>query len=98
MPLTIPQIVATYIKAWNETDADKWSALIDKVRAQNGVYQDPSIEVKGRGGLAELIGGFQASRPNVSQRLTDTPGAHHNHVCFRRNNQASGPSRKPCQQ
>ena len=82
MTLPIPQIVATYIDAWNETDPGKRMALLDEVWAKDGTYQDPNVEVKGREGLSKLIGGFQAGKPGVALQLTDPPSSHHEHVYF----------------
>jgi hypothetical protein len=51
-------IVDAYVGAWNEADDDARLALLEKSWANDGVYTDPTAEVKGRDGLLKHTGEF----------------------------------------
>jgi hypothetical protein len=74
--------VATYIAAWNETDAAKRRVLIDQCWADSGTYTDPMADVAGRDALNTLIEGFQAQMAGASIALTSSADEHHGRIRF----------------
>jgi hypothetical protein len=79
---SINEIVATYIAAWNETDAAKRSALIAKVWSDDGGYRDAHRESSGHGAIDAMIGGTQALFAGYRFRLASSIEAHHDCVRF----------------
>jgi len=51
-------IVDAYVGAWNEADDVARQALLDRAWSDDGVYTDPTAEVKGRDALAKHTGEF----------------------------------------
>lgn len=56
-------LAAGYIAAWNETDAGKRRALIEKVFASGIEYLDPVMQGDGHAGIGALIAGVQERFP-----------------------------------
>lgn len=79
---TPTETIATYIAAWNEPDAPKRMALLDKAWADDGVYIDPLADVKGRDGLSATIAGFHTQQPGASIAIASGIDQHHNQVRF----------------
>jgi hypothetical protein len=75
-------IIDTYFAAWNETDAEKRRALIEKCWADDGVYVDPVSDVAGRDGLEATIAGFQAQMPGAGIVINGAIDEHHNRLRF----------------
>jgi hypothetical protein len=69
--------------AWNELDASKRKALLDKAWADDGVYIDPLSDVKGRDALAATIAGMHSQQPGVRIELASGIDQHHNQIRFR---------------
>lgn len=74
--------VDTYLAAWNETDADRRSALIARVWTPGGRYVDPLQEATGHDGFAELAAGVQAAYPGHRFRRTTQIDGHHELIRF----------------
>jgi hypothetical protein len=77
------QTVADYMAAWNEKDAVKRSALLDRAWAADGVYIDPMSDLKGREALAATIAGLHAQQPGVRMEIASGIDQHHNQIRFR---------------
>ncbi|MEM1245913.1 MAG: nuclear transport factor 2 family protein [Acidobacteriota bacterium] len=73
------EAVALYGAAWAEADPAKRRALLEKAWAEDGVYTDPSAEVKGRDALHEHIGAFLDQGTGASLVLTSKVDSHHGH-------------------
>ena len=82
MPTTA-DTVAAYLAAWNEPDAAKRMALLDKAWADGGVYIDPLSDVKGRDGLSDTIAGFHTQQPGAAIVIASGIDQHHNQIRFR---------------
>ena len=72
-----------YMAAWNEPDAAKRMALLERSWADDGIYIDPMSDVKGRDGLDSAIAGMHAQQPGASIVLASGIDQHHNQVRFR---------------
>src|SRR5262245_326424 len=72
-----------YMAAWNEPDAGKRMALLQRAWTDGGVYIDPLMDLKGRDALSDAIGGLHAQQPGASLALTSGIDQHHNQVRFR---------------
>ena len=55
--------VGTYEKAWGEPDSAKRAAYLAEVWAADGVYRDPSANIRGAAALSVHIGKFLADFP-----------------------------------
>ena len=56
--LTPQEAVELYGAAWGEPDPERRRELLERAWADDGVYTDPTAEVKGREALVAHIGGF----------------------------------------
>lgn len=72
--------VADYMAAWNEADAQKRRALLDRCWAEDGVYQDPTAHVSGRDGLDAHIVQFHNNMAGCKIETTSAVDCHHD-VC-----------------
>jgi SnoaL-like protein len=77
------EVLEAYMAAWNEPDAAKRMALLERAWADDGVYIDPMSDVKGRAGLDGAIAGLHAQQPGASIVLASGIDQHHNQVRFR---------------
>jgi hypothetical protein len=76
-------VINDYMAAWNETDATKRMALLERAWAEGGVYIDPMLDIKGRDALHDAIAGLHAQQPGVTINLASGIDQHHNQVRFR---------------
>ena len=77
-------IVNAYTSAWNERDEGARRTLLERAWADDGVYTDPSAEVKGRDALIKHTGEF-ANNPEMkgfSLKRTSGVDVHHNVLRF----------------
>ena len=80
--MTVDETVGIYASAWCEADAAARQALLERVWAQDGVYQDPTADVQGRDALVAHIGGFHASMPGARIELSTGVSQHHGNIFF----------------
>jgi hypothetical protein len=80
--VSVQEIVDAYIDAWNETDADKRSALIEKCWADSATYTDPMADVSGRDALDETIVGFHQQMSGARIVVSSGLDEHHDRVRF----------------
>ena len=75
--LTAQEAVDLYGQAWAEPDEDRRRELLERAWADDGVYTDPTAEVKGREALIAHIGGFLEQAQGG--RIVVTSGVDHHH-------------------
>lgn len=80
--MSAKETVETYIAAWNEADAGKRSALIEKCWAAAGTYTDPLADVSGREALDATIVGFHQQMPGARITVSSGLDEHHGRVRF----------------
>ena len=71
-----------YCLAWSTADDDTRAALLEKVWAEDGIYSDPSAEVRGRTALHAHIGSLHAKMPGTQIVLSTDASAHHGYLYF----------------
>lgn len=76
------QVLEHYLAAWNETDAARRAALLAQCWAKDGVYSDPTVEVKGAAALSAMIGKVQQQYPGARLERTSRLDAHHDVLRF----------------
>ena len=75
--LSAEEAVEAYASAWNVADAAERRALLEKAWTDDGVYTDPTAEVKGREALLQHIAGFQAQGNGAKILRTSKVDSHH---------------------
>jgi SnoaL-like domain len=79
---TVVDNVLDYVAAWNEADAGARLKILEDCWAEDAVYVDPNVELKGRAALSERISTVQASRPGARIEMMSGIDLHHNVVRF----------------
>ena len=79
---SLTQVLKAYGDAWCEVDAEKRWALLEIAWADDGLYQDPGSEARGRDSLHALIGRVLARFPGGRIELTSGVDAHHDRIRF----------------
>jgi hypothetical protein len=74
--------IDTYLSAWNETDADRRSTLIEQVWADDGRLIDPPLAAEGHTGISEMAAAMHEHFPGHSFRRVSGIDAHHDQVRF----------------
>jgi len=74
--------IDTYLAAWNETDAARRAALIERAWSPDGGYADPMLEAGSHDGISEMTAGVQATYPGHRFRRTSQIDGHHDLVRF----------------
>ncbi len=80
--MSVQEIVDAYIAAWNETDANKRSQLIEKCWADAATYTDPMVDVSGRVALSQTIVGFHEQMAGARIAVSSALDEHHDRVRF----------------
>jgi hypothetical protein len=75
-------VVDDYMRAWQEPEPAARRALLEQCWAADGVYSDPMVQVTGRDGLADHIGGFQAAQPGARIELASGVDEHDGQLRF----------------
>jgi len=78
----ITSTVNDYLAAWNENDAVRRRALVERAFAAEARYLDPHFEGAGHDGIAAMIGGVQEQFPGHRFDLVEGPDGHHDRVRF----------------
>ena len=71
-----------YCAAWNEPDADKRRALLEKAWSDDGTYCDPTADVAGRQALVDHIGSVFEMFGHYRMQRTSGYDQHHDYVRF----------------
>jgi hypothetical protein len=79
---TVVENVLDYVAAWNEADAAARLKILEDCWAEDAVYVDPNVELKGRAALSEHISTVQAGRPGARIEMMSGIDLHHNVVRF----------------
>lgn len=75
--LTAQEAVDLYGAAWAEPDEERRRGLLERAWAEDGVYTDPTAEVKGREALVAHIGGFLKQAQGGRIVITSQVDHHH---------------------
>lgn len=81
MPTTA-EIIRDYAAAWNEPDAAKRRALLERCWGVDALYCDPVADGRGRDALDSFIAGLHTQQPGASIQLTSGIDQHHNQIRF----------------
>lgn len=79
---SLTETLTAYGQAWHENDAGKRMTLLDTAWAEDGIYQDPSADVRGRQALCDHIGGVHHSFPGARVEITSGADMHHGKIRF----------------
>ena len=79
-PLT--DLVDRYFAAWNETDAPRRRALLERTWTDDAAYVDPLGHADGVDGINAMIAAVQAQFPGCRLRRTSDVDAHNAFVRF----------------
>ncbi|HET6807326.1 MAG TPA: nuclear transport factor 2 family protein [Frateuria sp.] len=75
-------LVANYIRSWNEADPRRRRALIENVYAEHAVYTDPLAQARGRDAIDATVEAVQGMFPGHVFTLAGEVDAHHDLVRF----------------
>lgn len=78
----IAELVKRYLATWNQTDAEARRAELAEVFADDAVYTDPLVSVRGRDGLDATIAAVQGRFGGLVFSLGGTVDAHHDIARF----------------
>src|SRR5438128_10441339 len=78
----IATTVDAYLAMWNETDAARRAAHIERVWTSDGRYVDPMLEAEGRAALSEMVADVHAHFPGHRFRRVSGIDAHHDQLRF----------------
>ncbi|MEO8114978.1 MAG: nuclear transport factor 2 family protein [Phenylobacterium sp.] len=79
---TVTDLVDRYIATWNETDAARRLALVERTWTNAGAYLDPLMQAAGPEAISAMVGGVQARFPEARMTRTSDVDAHHDRVRF----------------
>ena len=79
------QLIDNYLRTWNETDAPRRRALIEKVYSERATYTDPMTQACGREAIDATVAAVQAMFPGHVFSLAGEVDAHHDLVRFQWN-------------
>ncbi|MCR9107921.1 nuclear transport factor 2 family protein [Marivita sp. XM-24bin2] len=79
---SLTQVLKAYCDAWCARDEEDRRALLEEAWAEDGLYQDPSGEARGRDSLVAHIGQVHAQFPGAQIELTTGVDAHHDRIRF----------------
>jgi SnoaL-like domain len=82
MANTIDSIVGAYFAAWLEEDGASRIRLLEKSWSEDGIYQDPTVDISGREALNQHIAKFHERLPGHSIVLTSNADHHHGKIHF----------------
>ncbi|MFI9557201.1 nuclear transport factor 2 family protein [Nonomuraea endophytica] len=78
----ITELVQRYLAAWNQTDAEARRAELAKVFADDAVYTDPLVSVRGRDDLDATIAAVQGQFGGLVFSLGGAVDTHHDIARF----------------
>ncbi|MBP1473331.1 nuclear transport factor 2 family protein [Frateuria sp. MAH-13] len=76
------ELIANYIRAWNETDPLRRRVLIEDVYAEHAVYTDPLAQARGWEAIDTTIDAVQGMFPGHVFTLAGDVDAHHDVARF----------------
>lgn len=78
----LDDILEAYGKAWREPDDEARLALLELAWADEGLYQDPSADARGRAALNAHIAGVLETFPGARVEITSGADRHHGKIRF----------------
>lgn len=75
-------LIDTYLSAWNETDATRRLALIERVWAADGQLCDPPMVGRGHREIGEMAAALHTQFPGHQFRRSSGVDAHHQQFRF----------------
>ena len=78
----IQDIVGRYLAAFNEADAAKRRALLDRLYGEDSTYTDPHVDLRGPEQIDAFISSTQERFPGFVFELGGELDAHHNQARF----------------
>ena len=79
---SINETIANYIAAWNETDAARRRAAVERTWSENGLYLDSHRDGTGHAAIDAMIAAVQQRFVGYRFRLSSGIEAHHDRVRF----------------
>ena len=76
------ELIANYIRSWNEADTLRRRALIEDVYAEHATYTDPMTQAHGWEGIDATIAAVQQMFPGHRFTLAGPVDAHHDLARF----------------
>jgi hypothetical protein len=76
------ELIANYLRSWNETDPLRRRVLIEEVYAEHVTYTDPMTQARGWAGIEATIAAVQAMFPGHRFSLAGSVDAHHDLARF----------------
>lgn len=76
------ELIANYLRAWNETDPLRRRALVEEVYAEHAVYTDPLAQARGWEAIDTTIDAVQGMFPGHIFTLAGEVDAHHDVARF----------------
>ena len=68
--MEIPELITLYTGAWSEPDRALRQQLLERARAEDGTYTDPTSHLGGRQELIDHIGGVVEKVPGARLEIT----------------------------
>jgi len=78
----VNEVVVGYLAAWNERDAARRRALIDKVWTEDAAYVDAHRRGEGHDGIDSMIAAAQAQFPGYRLHLVSGIDTHNGYIRF----------------
>jgi hypothetical protein len=79
---TVVANVLAYVAAWNEQDAAARLKILGGCWADDAVYVDPNVDLRGRAALCDHITKIRAGRPGARIEMMSGIDWHHHVVRF----------------
>ena len=76
------ELIANYLRSWNETDPLRRRVLIEEVYAEHVTYTDPMAQAQGWEGIDATIAAVQDMFPGHRFSLAGSVDAHHDLARF----------------
>ena len=86
------ELVARYLAAFNETNADARSVLVDSLYSGESTYTDPHVQAQGPREIGSFIEQTQERFPGYTFKLGSAVDAHHHQARFQWH---AGPTEDP---
>lgn len=80
----IKQLIDDYLSAWNSSDSEARTKLMNQVLAENILYLDSHLpeSITGRESHCQFIERFREKFPELKLKLTSVPDSHHGYFRF----------------
>jgi hypothetical protein len=78
----LAETVDTYLDGWNEPDAERRAAIVERVWSASGRLIDPPLEAAGRDEISQMAATLQSQFPGHRFIRVSGIDEHHNHFRF----------------